>query len=96
MTAATARVRVAPELCEGCRHCLDACPTDVFRFDEGRNQAVARYPDDCCACLLCLEDCPPHAITVDSRLTIRGFVSVYDQLDPEPAPGRAASRSDHA
>ena len=92
VTTVTARVRVAPDVCEGCRCCLEACPTDVFRFDDSRNQAIARYPDDCCACLLCLEDCPPGAITVDPRLTIRGFVSVYDELDPRPGPIRPANQ----
>jgi NAD-dependent dihydropyrimidine dehydrogenase PreA subunit len=81
------RVQVDSQLCEGCRLCVDACPTDVFRMDEVAGIAVPTYPDDCCACLLCVEDCPTGAITIETRLASSGYRSIYDQLADVVAPG---------
>jgi NAD-dependent dihydropyrimidine dehydrogenase PreA subunit len=75
-----ARVAIDASRCEGCRRCLDSCPTDVFTFDEERERALVTYPTDCCACLLCLQDCPTDAIWVDVHLSKGAFLSVYDQI----------------
>lgn len=82
-TSDQARVVVDPARCEGCRRCLDSCPTDVFAFDEEQNVAQVAYASDCCACLLCLEDCPTDAIWVDVHLSQGAFLSVYDLVRDE-------------
>ncbi|MFC2071657.1 ferredoxin family protein [Chloroflexota bacterium] len=55
--------------CSGCKVCVDACPMDVIRFDEGKNVAYIAYPEDCDFCLACEEACPLDCIYVyPSRL----------------------------
>jgi len=39
---------------------------DVIYFDEEKEKAYAKYPDDCQACFLCVMDCPLEAITIDA------------------------------
>jgi NAD-dependent dihydropyrimidine dehydrogenase PreA subunit len=56
---------IDPELCNGCRLCVDTCPMDVIRFDEEARKAVITYPDDCMICEWCAQDCPEGAIVVD-------------------------------
>lgn len=59
--------KIDPEICVGCRTCVDGCPMDVIRFDEEAKKAYIKYPDDCIACFNCEMDCPVHAIYVDPR-----------------------------
>jgi NAD-dependent dihydropyrimidine dehydrogenase PreA subunit len=51
------------EKCNGCGICLDVCPLDVFRIDEGK-KAIIKYPDDCMTCFDCDLSCPTGAIYV--------------------------------
>lgn len=56
--------------CSGCRICVDACPEDVLRFDEGKKKAYAAYPDDCIGCCVCGWFCPKKCIDVTMESAI--------------------------
>lgn len=43
--------------CIGCRNCINACPMDVFRFDEEKNKSIIAYPENCQACGMCFYVC---------------------------------------
>ena len=59
--------KIDPELCNGCKTCIDSCPMDVIRFDEEANRAYAKYREDCIACYNCEQDCPAKAIYVSPQ-----------------------------
>jgi NAD-dependent dihydropyrimidine dehydrogenase PreA subunit len=56
--------KVDSDKCNGCEICVDSCPMDVIRFDEGKNKAFIKYTKDCIACYNCEQDCPVGAIYV--------------------------------
>lgn len=56
--------RIDEVSCTGCRDCIDSCMMDVIYFDQEKEKAFPRYPDDCQACFLCVYDCPVDAITI--------------------------------
>ncbi|HEY78595.1 MAG TPA: ferredoxin family protein [Dehalococcoidia bacterium] len=56
--------RINPDLCNGCRLCINSCPMDVIRLDEESNKAVCKYPEDCMCCYICELECPEDAIYV--------------------------------
>ncbi len=56
--------RIDELLCTGCKLCVDSCMMDVIYFNDDKEKAVTRYPDDCQACFLCVQDCPVDAITI--------------------------------
>lgn len=58
-------VEISPEICNGCRICLDSCSVDVLRMNE-ENKAYPAYPRDCHFCTLCENDCPVRAIKVSA------------------------------
>lgn len=55
-----------PRRCMGCKTCVMTCPTDVFRYDEESEQAIAAYPSECQICHMCANVCPVGAITITS------------------------------
>ncbi len=58
-------VEISPEVCNGCRICLDSCSVDVLRMND-KNKAYPAYPQDCHFCTLCENDCPVGAIKVSA------------------------------
>lgn len=52
------------KLCTGCGICVETCPLDVIRMDEGKNKAYVAYSKDCQSCFLCEIDCARDAIYV--------------------------------
>lgn len=49
------------EKCDGCKSCVDACPSQAIDVPE--NHAVVK-PDDCIDCNACADACPNGAITM--------------------------------
>lgn len=62
-------VQISPDLCNGCRICVDSCSVDVIRMNE-KNKAYPAYPQDCHFCTLCESDCPVGAVKVSAAYTI--------------------------
>ena len=50
--------QVDPEVCQGCRICVDRCPTDAHEIVEDR---VVHLPARCIGCGLCSTACPSGA-----------------------------------
>ena len=67
--------RIDPELCNGCRLCINNCPMDVIRLDEDSEKAVIKYPEDCMCCYICELECPEDAIYVSPVRHITLLVS---------------------
>lgn len=61
--------RIDPDLCNGCKVCLDSCPNDVIYFDPTREVACIRFPMDCDVCYLCVDDCARSAIYVSPEMS---------------------------
>jgi NAD-dependent dihydropyrimidine dehydrogenase PreA subunit len=62
------KITIDTEKCVGCKKCVKACATDVLRFDETTEKAVAAYPQECEWCLICEEQCPVNAIYVKPKI----------------------------
>jgi len=65
------------DFCVGCKICFDACPEDVFRFDEVEKKPIIAYPEDCCACWVCESFCPVQCIVV-SEQPARPIITKYE------------------
>jgi NAD-dependent dihydropyrimidine dehydrogenase PreA subunit len=50
--------------CKGCKSCMNACFTDVIRWDEKTKKPVVAYPEDCVWCLACECACPEQIIEI--------------------------------
>jgi NAD-dependent dihydropyrimidine dehydrogenase PreA subunit len=57
-------LRYDPELCTGCRMCVEVCPHGVFTLDS--RVAQIADGDACMECGACQLNCPAGAIAVDS------------------------------
>lgn len=58
-------VTIGEQQCTGCGACVNSCPTDVIRMQNGKPRIT--YLDDCQGCFLCEFDCPVDAIFVAPR-----------------------------
>jgi 2-oxoglutarate ferredoxin oxidoreductase subunit delta len=60
-------VRIAIERCKGCELCIPACPPEVLRMSEARNELGVNYPElfpGCTGCGACLLVCPDFCFEV--------------------------------
>jgi NAD-dependent dihydropyrimidine dehydrogenase PreA subunit len=62
-------VSIEPDLCKGCRLCIDTCPRDCLEMGSEINKLGYQYARfatyNCTACGQCFYSCPePGAITV--------------------------------
>lgn len=57
-------LRYDPDLCNGCRRCIDVCPHQVFDMQEKRARIVLE--DACMECGACSLNCEPGALSVNS------------------------------
>jgi len=54
------RVRVAEDICSGCRRCVEVCPQAVFRMERGSAEVVRE--ERCVICRSCFSQCPTGAV----------------------------------
>jgi len=59
-----ATIKYSPELCTGCRRCVEVCPHGVFIMKEKKASVVDR--DLCMECGACANNCEFGALQVDS------------------------------
>lgn len=55
-------LKIVPELCIGCTHCVKACPTEAVRV---RNGLAEIFEDRCVDCGECYKACPVSAIIIE-------------------------------
>jgi heterodisulfide reductase subunit A len=67
---------IDPDLCSGCRSCLEVCPYSAIGFDEGRTVAVVNEAL-CQGCGSCAATCPSSSASV-KHFTDR---QVMEELD---------------
>jgi NAD-dependent dihydropyrimidine dehydrogenase PreA subunit len=51
-----------PELCNGCRECIEVCPHEVFAMRDGK--AVIEDREACMECGACMMNCSAGAVKV--------------------------------
>ena len=54
---------INPETCNGCRNCVDICPSEVYQMEEDRPNPV--HPEDCIECGACVIQCPTESIELE-------------------------------
>lgn len=54
-------LKILPDVCIGCSHCMRACPTEALRVVNGKAKLINNR---CIDCGECYRVCPTHAITV--------------------------------
>jgi NAD-dependent dihydropyrimidine dehydrogenase PreA subunit len=66
-------VEIDPEICNGCRACVEVCRMDVLvPHPEKGKPPIVLYPDECWFCACCVEECPrPGAIRMEHPLNQR-------------------------
>ncbi len=51
--------------CIGDEECVNACPAEVYDFDEEAKHPIVARQEDCLGCETCVEVCTVGAITVE-------------------------------
>lgn len=52
--------RIDHTLCIGCKHCVEACPTNALAQVDGKANLIR--PENCIYCFVCEDICPQSAI----------------------------------
>lgn len=55
-------LKMSLDKCTGCRMCIEVCPHNVFRFENGKSAIVNK--DSCIECGACVKNCPFSALEV--------------------------------
>lgn len=55
-------LKIREDLCVGCSHCMNVCPTEAIRVSNGKAILLG---DKCIDCGKCFRDCPSSAIIID-------------------------------
>ncbi|MEN6387238.1 MAG: 4Fe-4S binding protein [Phycisphaerales bacterium] len=54
--------KVNEEKCTGCESCVDACPAEAIKINDGKAVVDA---DTCVDCGVCVDECPIGAIEME-------------------------------
>lgn len=55
-------LKIRTDLCEGCSHCMNVCPTEAIRVRDGK---AILHGEKCIDCGKCFRECPSSAIVID-------------------------------
>jgi len=55
-------VKVTEAKCTGCGDCVEACPSEALKVQEGK---VHVSDDDCSDCAACVDVCPESSLSLD-------------------------------
>lgn len=55
--------RIDQDKCKSCGECVDVCPAEVLKVEDGVTGVV--NPADCLGCESCISVCPEEAVTVE-------------------------------
>ncbi|HLN53892.1 MAG TPA: [Fe-Fe] hydrogenase large subunit C-terminal domain-containing protein [Lentimicrobium sp.] len=55
-------LKIREDLCEGCSHCMNVCPTEAIRVRNGKAVLIGNR---CVDCGKCYRECPSNAIFID-------------------------------
>ena len=75
-------IRIKQDKCVGCGLCIEACPGNLIKLNEGK--AWIKHEKDCWGCTSCLKECHKDAITFFLGADIGGkgsTLSVQQQGD---------------
>ena len=64
-------LKIREDLCIGCSHCMNVCPTEAIRVRNGKSWLIA---DRCVDCGECFRVCPVSAIIIDHD----DFKNIFD------------------
>src|SRR6056297_3083675 len=64
-------LKIQEDICIGCAHCMNVCPTGALRVVQGKAKLLA---ERCVDCGECYRACPVNAITVEQD----DFSRVFD------------------
>ena len=54
--------KVNTDTCTGCESCLDSCPSEAIKMDDGK---ACVDTDACVDCAACVDECPVEAISME-------------------------------
>ena len=68
--------KVNPDLCNGCRACMQVCQFGAIGYSGGQKKAIID-PRQCYGCGICRSVCPPNAISLDGRSSDRLAANIW-------------------
>lgn len=66
-------ISVDDKACVGCSLCVDACPTNVFSYDDQKQLPEPNNAKECFGCLSCTEICPAGALSHEGAILSECF-----------------------
>ncbi len=76
---------INPDICIGCKSCIDLCAYSAIEFDERRGVSVINEAM-CKGCGSCAEHCPSGAAQIKHFTENQIFAELAGLLDDLPAP----------
>jgi NAD-dependent dihydropyrimidine dehydrogenase PreA subunit len=71
----TQPVHFNKDRCNGCNHCIEVCPVDVYLPHPEKGQPpIILHPDECWYCGCCVNDCPrPGSMTFNWPVQMKPY-----------------------